>query len=318
MRTKPSVAVIGLGMWGTQLTRVAINTGASVSGFDTSPAARRAAKKRFPGVTVRNTYADILTDNAIESVIIATPQNTHVTLAIAALTAGKHVLIEKPMAHHPREAAYLTQTAAKRNRVIMVDYTYVFSPALNKVKELINANAFGTIRRIESTRYSGRPQQHSTIFTDFAPHDVSIAHYLAGCNPTSVRTLAENPAATPVPDQAIIELSFPGPLRYLAALSWDTTTKIRRILIIGTKSSAHIRWTDGKETLTIYRNSAHTRIQISQKEPLLCMLMHFFTCIKNARTPITDVSFGTANSAVIAALTASWKRNGARVPVQIR
>lgn len=315
MFMRPSVCIIGLGVWGKHLVRVATQLDIPVFGFDHNRRVMHSVKLRFPKLQICDSFEHVLNDDRITGIVIATPPLTHYTLAARALRAGKHVLIEKPMVERLTQVSRLQALSLATQRSIMIDHTYVFSPALNKARTMIQKGAIGTLQRIESIRYGGRAQTDITILSDFVPHDVSIALFLTGQSPTHARTMAAPYTKHAPLDHAIIELTLPHAVRYLAWLSWDTTIKTRKLTIIGSRASLTISWQGAKEALTLVRGHARKAIHTAPSEPLSEMMKHFVYCITNAKRPITHEASGYTSIQTISALHASWKRNGARITI---
>ena len=186
------VGVIGYGYWGPNLVR---NLSES-PGFDVAVVSDRRpqrlaqAKLRHPMVTTTTDCNEIFASPAIDAVVIVTPVSTHFDLALAALRAGKHVLITKPLTASAEQAATLIETAAELNRVLMVDHTFVYTGAVQRIRELINSGRLGRLYYYDSVRVNlGLFQHDVNVLWDLAVHDLSIMDYLIGRSPVSYRTV---------------------------------------------------------------------------------------------------------------------------------
>ncbi|NND35270.1 MAG: Gfo/Idh/MocA family oxidoreductase, partial [Saprospiraceae bacterium] len=186
------LAVVGFGYWGPNLVRNFVNTpGCQVKYVvDQEVKQHRRINRLYPNVVTTTHYSDVLEDAEIDAVIIATPVYTHYDLAKKALLNQKHVLLEKPMTSSVSEAEELIQLAADKNLVLMVDHTYLYTAAVQKIKSLVDSGVIGTIQYIDSTRINlGLFQRDVNVLWDLAPHDISICDYLIGESPLAVQAV---------------------------------------------------------------------------------------------------------------------------------
>lgn len=273
---RPTVAIIGLGMWGEKLVRVATSLHAVVHGYDLSAAQRRACLLVYPNMVMHTSVAHIMNDPSIDAVVIATPPKTHFSLAKKALRAHKHVLIEKPMTQTTRSADTLCMLAATHNRSLMVDHTYLFSPAIQKAKNLISMGAIGALTHIHSIRAGNHVRTDSDMLWDLAPHDVAISQFFYG-TPISVRTTMQEQNTTN------IELFFTGRASYTANISWNQPVKQRILTFTGTTGKIRIVWKNTKEML--YVAGSRKPIQVDTTEPLEVMVRYFFQTFTQPKRP---------------------------------
>ena len=184
-----SIGVIGYGYWGPNLARcVAETEGCRLAGIaDFSAAALARAGKRYPRPALHQDPRALIDDPAVDAVLIATPVATHFDLALAALRAGKHVLVEKPMTASSDDARRLIEEAARRNLMLMVDHTFVYTSAVQKIGELIRSGDLGDVYYYDSTRVNlGLFQHDVNVIWDLAVHDLSILDYLLQEKPVAV------------------------------------------------------------------------------------------------------------------------------------
>ena len=174
-----NVAVVGYGYWGPNIVRNLMERPElSMWGLcELNPARVDEFGKRYPGVRTCDDFAAVLSDPDVDAVSIATPPSTHFTLAKQALEAGKHVLVEKPLATNPTDAEALADLARRKGLVLMPGHTFLYSPAVNKVKELIDTGELGEIYFITSSRMNLGIYQLDGVVNDLAPHDLSILLY---------------------------------------------------------------------------------------------------------------------------------------------
>src|SRR5579859_1695643 len=183
------VGVIGYGYWGPNLVRnfaeVAGSEVAMVSDLNTQRLAE--VRGRYPSVKTTTDYRDLLADPTIDAVVIATPVRTHFDLAMQALRAGKHVLVEKPMAETTQQGQTLIATAREQGRVLMVDHTFIYTGAVRKIKELVSADRLGQLYYYDSVRVNlGLVQHDVNVLWDLAVHDLSIMDYVLAQQPYAV------------------------------------------------------------------------------------------------------------------------------------
>jgi len=309
----PHIAVIGLGMWGEKLVRVATGFGLPLSGFDLRTDQAKRVKRQYPTIKLYTSIDTLLNEKSIAAVLIATPPSTHYQIAKAALCAGKHILIEKPMTQHVHEARELVRLATRAHRILMVDHTYLFSPAINKAKALLKNNAIGKIHRIESVRLGGAIVPNSTVLWDFASHDIAIAEYLLEKRPVNVCTKAKAFLPGNTLDEATIELTFAGNIRYQGRVSWNNPTKERSLTIIGELGAFLIRWEGKNETLTRQKLNRITNIKTSSKEPLREMLHYFLRSIATKGNSISSGETGLEVVKILSALHTSWRQRGVNI-----
>ncbi len=314
LTNRPIIAIVGLGEWGEKLVRIATHLNVPIHGFDIESSKTRRIKRLYPMLETHTSAASLLNDARISAVMIATPPLTHYMLSRRALIAGKHVLIEKPMTQSVSQAQALTTLATASDRIIMVDHTYIFSPALTRVRRLVHSDFIGRLIRIESVRNGGHPRKDSSVLWDFAPHDITIAQFLMGALPTGVQTLALPYKKNTLLDDATIQLVFTdSDVRYLAHVSWNDSTKTRSLICVGEKASLTLSWDGTRETLTHDVSGTRRLIHTAQKEPLEEMFLHFISSIRSGKQPVSNGEMGYQVVRIIAALHESWKNDGAKI-----
>jgi len=330
-----NIAVIGYGYWGPNLLRNFAETpGANVVWcVDKRPERRELARKRQPGVAVSDRVEEVFEDRRVDAVAIATPVSTHFTLAKMALERGKHVLVEKPMTRTVAEAEELAELARKRGCVLMVDHVFVFSPAVVKMKEIVDSSRLGKLFFIDSVRINlGLFQHDVNVVWDLAPHDLSIVDYLLGRAPRSVSAFGSVHAANDLEDVAYLTLDFGDGLIASIHVNWLSPVKIRHMMICGSEQSLLYNDLDASERIKVYNRginvtSDETRRQllisyrsgdvwsphISMEEPLGRMARHFAACVKDGQTPVTDGQAGLRVVKILNAAQQSIKAQGDRV-----
>jgi predicted dehydrogenase len=330
------VAVIGCGYWGPNLIRnfFACPTTNLVMLCDQNESRLRQVSTLAPGAELVSDTACVFTDPNVEAVAIATPVGTHAALASAALRAGKHVIVEKPLATSEREAEQLVRLAERCGRTLMVDHTFIHSAPIRKIKELIDAGELGDIYYIDSVRINlGLFQNDVNVLWDLAPHDLSIVDYLVGRMPRSLSAIGSSHAAGDLEDVAYLNLDFGAGLLASFHVSWLSPVKIRHLIVAGSKKSLVYNDLNPWEPIKIYDRGisvaespeARRGVLISYRtgdiwsphlepsEPLQNVVRHFAECIRNGKKPLTDGEAGLRVVRILDAAQRSIKAQGGRI-----
>jgi len=328
------VAVVGLGYWGPNLARnlYELPEAELVTVCDTNPDALAALRRRIPGVGRTTDFESVLGDEAVDAVVLATPVSTHYGLAAAALNAGKHVFVEKPLAASAREAQDLIELADRARRVLMPGHTFLYSPPVNAVRSLIRDNDLGDIYFISTSRVNlGLHQSDVSVVWDLGPHDFSILTYWLGETPAYVSATARACVLPDTPDVAFINLEFPSGTIAHVELSWLAPSKLRRTTVVGSHkmvvyddgSSEPIRIFDsgatlknpetfGEYTLT-YRTGDIVSPRVDAVEPLSLELADFCGSIRGGGIPRSNAALGLDVVRIVEAVDASLAQGGARI-----
>lgn len=248
------VAVVGCGYWGPNLIR---NFSASprfrVSKVvDRDPARLERIKTAFPWAPTSPDFADALGKD-VELVVLATPPQTHYALGMEALRAGKHLLVEKPMALSSAHCREMNALAAEKGLVILVDHTFLFTPAVRYLKDFIDSGRLGELRYVDSTRINlGLFQEQTNVVWDLAPHDFSIADFLLGRPPASVHAVGAGHLDPSVENIAYASLSYPDGLLCHFSFNWISPVKVRRVILGGSKKMILFDDTEPTEKIRVY------------------------------------------------------------------
>jgi predicted dehydrogenase len=232
------VAVVGVGYWGPNLVRNFYELPSADPSWvvDRSEEARLRIQARYPRVQGAANLEDVLASDSVDAVAIATPVSTHYELAAQALRAGKHVFVEKPLAASTAEALELVAIAETRGLVLMPGHTFLYSPPVVKIKELIDAGELGEILFVTTSRVNlGLHQPDVSVVWDLGPHDFSILRYLLDELPVSAAAASRSCVLPGIPDVAFINLAFPSGTIAHVELSWLAPSKLRRTAIVGSR-----------------------------------------------------------------------------------
>lgn len=329
-----SLATIGVGYWGPNLVRCAIeNDGCNLKAI-CDPDADTLAKltRRYPAVEPVRNLDEVLSDDEIDGVMIATPVTTHYDLVKRSLLAGKHVMVEKPLASTSEECSELIDLAGERDLVLMPGHTFIYSPPVNKVKGLIEDGELGDIYFGTSSRVNlGIHQSDVSVVRDLAPHDFSILLHWMG-QPEFVRAIGRASIIPGNLDVAFVDLGYANGALFHVELSWLAPTKLRRTVLVGADrmvvyedtSAEQVRIFDrGVESLPdhqtfgefqlSYRSGDVLTPRIPADEPLRLEVADFVESIRNGREPISNARLGRDVVRMIEAAEASLEYNSAPV-----
>ena len=330
------IAVVGIGYWGPNLVRNLHELpGAEIACVcDTRPEALEKIGARYPAVQQTTSFERVLEDSTIDAVLISTPVSTHYELAERVLRSGKHAFVEKPLATSTVDAVALTELAESLGLVLMPGHTFLYSPAVNVIRELICSGDLGEIFTISTSRVNlGLHQSDVSVTWDLAPHDFSILRYWLDETPTHVTALSRGCIMPGTPDVAFIHLEFPSRTIAHVELSWLAPSKLRRTTIIGSRkmvvyddaSVEPVRIFDSgvmlpdPETFGEYQLTYRTgdilspRVEVS--EPLFLELEDFCTAIRDRGTPRSSAELGVEVVRMVEAVDASLEQGGVRVEV---
>jgi predicted dehydrogenase len=312
-REPVTVAVVGLGYWGPNLVRNLHELACAevVEVCDVRPEALAAIRRRYPAIRVTRTFEDVLAADSIEAVAIATPVGSHYELTLAALESGKHVLVEKPLAASVAQAEELVRVAADAQLVLMAGHTFLYSPPVNTIFDLIRSGGLGQIYFITTSRVNlGIHQSDVSVVWDLAPHDFSILRYWLDDLPTHVAAVSRSCIIPGVADVAFVNLEFPSGTLAHVEMSWLAPSKLRRTAIVGSErmvvyddtSNEPVRIFDSgvvprdPETFGEYRLTYRTgdilSPQIDATEPLSLELQDFCHAIRTGAAPRASAELG--------------------------
>lgn len=332
------VGIIGFGYWGPNLVRNFSGlSGCTVTMVsDQRPERLQAIQKGYPNIETIANADDLIKSDKVDAVVIATPVFSHFPLAEKALLAGKHVLLEKPMTTSLAEAQKLVEIAEKKKLVLMVDHTFLYTGAVQKLKEIIEDGTLGKIQYFDSTRINlGLFQQDVNVLWDLAPHDISIMDYLVNERPITVQAIGQSHSPKEHENIAYLVLKFQSSLIAHFNCSWVSPVKIRSTLIGGDKKMVLFNDMEPTEKIKIYDTGFSIRNdeeknnllidyrvgdiyipKLSTKEALSAMAFDFQSAVEKGTKPISDWKSGLVVSAILEASQQSIRQNGSEVKIQ--
>jgi predicted dehydrogenase len=239
------LALIGCGHWGPNHLRTfnSLPGSAMERVVDLDPGRLEAVRLAHPGVRCEQDAAAVLEDPAIDAVVVATPMRTHYRLVRDALLAGKHVLCEKPLCETAKEAEELVELAADNDRLLMVGHVFLFNPAIEKLKELVDSGELGALYYLSAFRTNLGPiRSDANAAYDLAAHDISIFNWLLGAEPEQVLATGASFLQPDVEDVVFISLRYPNGVLASIQASWLDPKKVRQITVVGSQRMA--TWDD--------------------------------------------------------------------------
>jgi predicted dehydrogenase len=326
-----SVAVVGYGYWGPNIVRNVMERPELDFWGLCELSADRAAKftQRYPGAHTSSSYEAVLSDPTVDAVSIATPPGTHYDLVKQALQAGKHVLVEKPLATRSADALELVELAESKGLVLMPGHTFLYSPAVNKVRQLIDSGELGEVYFVTSSRMNLGIYQSDGVVCDLAPHDLSILLYWLERPVSIVAASGCTVFQNGVPETAFLTLCFDEGPTANVQVSWLAPRKVRQMVVVGsrrmvqyddTASDDPIRVYDrgfdfaepanfGEYQLT-YRSGDMIVPRLDPAEPLSLELEDFAKAINTGSRPRSHAGLGVEIVRVLEAAHASLSSSG--------
>lgn len=327
------LAIIGCGHWGPNYARIfhGFEDAAVTAVCDIDREKLRRIEHNFPGKKLVNDYHEILDDAGIDAVIISTPASTHYKITKEAVSRGKHILVEKPLALKVAEAEEIVRLADGKGAILMVGHTFLYNQGIRKVKQYIEDGTVGDIYYLHATRtHLGLIREDVNAIWDLAPHDVSIFNYLIGTLPETVSATSSSFLSSRRQDVAFINLSYPGNIIANIHVSWIDSNKVREIQVIGSKARVVFNDLDNLERVRIYqkgimrdktyndygefqfilRDGDIISPRIDFFEPLKTQCQHFLECLRERKRPFTDGVNGLDNIRVMDAIERSILKNG--------
>ncbi len=330
------IGIIGYGYWGPNLVRNFVEAhGAEVAAVaDLDRAKLATLQRRFPALAVTTDFQDLVNDPSIDAIAVATPVSTHFQLGMAVLKAGKHLWLEKPMTESSLQAQKLVDEAERRQRVLFVDHTFIYTGAVRKMTEIIKGGDLGRIYYYDSIRVNlGLFQRDVNVISDLAVHDFSILDHLLGEHPVAVSASGINHFPGTPENLAYISLFYDSGTIAHANVSWLAPVKVRQILVGGSKKmityddlqpsekikvyDKGISFTDDPAQIyqmrVGYRTGDMWAPNLDGTEALRVAGEHFVDCIAQGTRPQTNGHLGLRVVELIEAATSSMRGRGETV-----
>jgi predicted dehydrogenase len=337
MSKRLGVGVIGCGYWGPNWVRnfSSLTDAQMVAVADLDPKRLDYISTHYPAVRTTTDHKELLNDPAIDAVVIALPVRLHHRIAIEALRAGKHVLVEKPMAASSAECLEMIETARAQSLILMAGHTFEYTDPVRKIKAIIADGTLGDLYYVNSQRLNlGQFQKDINVIWDLAPHDLSILLYLRdGRMPRGVRAVGAAQVAPRLEDVATLTLDFDDGLIAFIQCSWLDPKKVRQFTFVGSKKMLVYDDVEPTEKIWIYdrgverppRYDTFDQFQFAYRygditiprilgtEPLSVEAGHFLECIRSGATPLSDGESGMRVVRILEASDQSLRNGGMRV-----
>ena len=335
MSVNLQLAAVGLGGWGKNIFRTcrAVKNANLTAFCDARDDVLKSFAAQCPTAQAVSNYADLLQMESVDAVLLATPAPMHCEMGMAALRAGKHVYIEKPMTLAVEDAEALVAEAARVKRILMVGHLLEYHSAIQQLKEMIDSGELGEILYVYSKRLNlGIVRRDENALWSLAPHDISSICYLLGVEPEQVVATGQAMLQPDIEDVVFVYLQFPGRLMAHIHVSWLDPHKERSLVVVGSQKMAVLDDMHPSEKIRVYDKSAtvdwseanvieaisvrHGEIKIpivSSAEPLKVEIQHFVDCVRSGAVPRSDGHDGLRVVRVLEGATRSLKQGGAPV-----
>jgi predicted dehydrogenase len=334
-----NIGVIGYGYWGPNLVRNFAEIPSAVvdAVADLDSSKLEMVRRRYPTVRTTTEFMDVVKDPNNHAVAIATPVGTHFELAMAALRAGKHVWVEKPLTETCLQARKLIDEAERRKLVVMVDHSFVYTGAVRKMQEIVASGELGDVYYYDSIRVNlGLFQRDVNVISDLAVHDFSILDFVLREHPVAVSASGINHFPGTPENLAYITLFYDSGTIAHSNVNWLAPVKVRQILLGGSKKMILYDDMDPSEKIKVYDRGIHftddaqeiyrLRVgyrsgdvwapQLDMTEALRVAGEHFVKCVESGQAPITDGHAGMRVVELIEAATSSMRGRGETVHLQ--
>lgn len=323
------LALIGGGYWGKNLARNFRQMGALHTICDRDPQILAGYGPEYQAVKTCGSFDDVLANQSITKVAIAAPAVLHFDFAKQALTAGKHVYVEKPLCLSIAEGQQLIALAKERKLTLMVGHLLQYHPCVVKLRELVSSGELGRLFYITSNRLNlGKIRREENALWSFAPHDISVILSLAGILPESVQCNGEHYLTRGVADTTLTQMSFSDGLKAHVYVSWMNPFKEQKLTVIGSQGMVvfddtrpwneklllfkdYLTWEQGQ--VPVAKKTAGVQVEVPEAEPLRAECMHFLECCESGKSPRTDGLEGLRVLQVLQAAQRSMEQDGVRV-----
>ena len=323
-----SIAVIGSGYWGENLVRNFHQLGVLKLICDKNEKIVNQFKKQYPDVETCLDLEDVFCHEDIKAVVVATPAESHFAVVQKALSAGRHVFVEKPLALTETEGQQLVKLAEQNELILMVGHILQYHPAVIKLKDLIYSGELGKIQYLYSNRLNiGKIRNEENILWSFAPHDISVILMLLGEMPEAVYSTGGSYLQRQIPDTTLTTMDFPSGVKAHIFVSWLHPYKEQKLVVVGDKKMAvfddvseeklllyphKIDWLD---RIPVASKKEAEVVPVTMEEPLKAECRHFLECLENKQQPRTDGQEGLRVLKILQASQASLDDNASNIHI---
>lgn len=332
------ISIVGAGYWGPNLIRNFSIVENAVIRYvcDLDKKKLQQIKKLFPFVETTSDINDVLRDRKTHAVAVATPVKTHFPLAKMVLEKGKHVLVEKPITASVEQAEELVQLAQKKGLILAVDHTFVYNPAVQKIKQIVKKGELGDLFYFDSVRANlGLFQNDTNVLWDLATHDLSIMDYLLDQDPTEISAIGASHIRKDIYNIVYVTVKYPNNLLGHIHVNWVAPVKLRMTLLSGYHKMVSYNDLEPVEKIKVYNRGIKYKInpndpsfykyqyrvgdihspRVDFIEALTNLANHFVSCVREERKPITDGISGLRIVKLLTAAQESLNQNGKHIPI---
>lgn len=333
-----NIAVVGCGRWGLNYVRIFEELGASRVDrvFDMDEASLKKVIQRFPTVKAASALNEVVNSNDVHAVVVATPASTHYDVVKKCLLAGKHVLVEKPIALSIEDSEEMIELALSKKRILMVGHTFLFNPGVRMLKEYVSHESFGKMYYLHATRTNMGPiRQDVNALWDLAPHDVSIFNFVLGAAPRWVSATGTRLFQNGREDVGFITIGYEENIVANIHVSWADPYKVREVVAVGSRRRIVFNDLESVERVKVFekgvlkeedaggygefrllmRDGDIISPRVENTEPLKEQCLHFLECLTEGKKPLSDGYTGLDVIRVMLAADESLRMQGA--PVEI-
>lgn len=319
-----NIAVLGCGYWGQNLVRNFYQIGALRLVCDPAEPGRVRAGQIAPGIEICDRFDAVFGNPEIDAVVLATPAETHHPLGLAALRAGKDVLVEKPLALDFRQGVELENAARENRRILMVGHLLEYHPAILAIRDLLTQKALGRVNYIYSNRLNfGKIRTEENALWSFAPHDIAVILRLMGSTPVEVTCVGGSYVTPNLADVTVSCLHFSGGARAHIFVSWLNPFKEQKLVVVGDRKMAvfndvvktdklvlYNQWVEVPNRQPVLQKGEAQTVEIAPDEPLRRECEHFLECVRERKNPLSDAASGIEVLRVLQACQMSLQMNG--------
>lgn len=291
------VAVVGAGQWGKNHVRVFHELGALAWVVDQDISLREKIEQKYPGIRVTGKLQEVLADDEVAGIVVATPAQTHYAIAAAALEAEKDVLVEKPMTLSVADAQALVDLAERKQRILMVGHLLLYRPAIQLICDLVQSERIGKVFKVEMRRRKlGKVRAHENVIWSFGPHDVAVLLSIINSEVSEAWALGNAFLQQGIEDEASMHLSFVDGTKAELHFSWMWPIDERKCIIIG--SEGMITYDELEDSIMLHdkkvnpdltlQSGSAEKFTVASADALKTQDKHFITCIQTRQSPRTD------------------------------
>jgi predicted dehydrogenase len=291
------VAVVGAGNWGKNHVKTFFELHSLGAVVEPNKATQRKIKEQYENIEIYQTIEDVLTNDEIKGIVIATPVKTHFTIAKKALEAGKDVFIEKPITFTSLEGERLVKIANKRKCILMVGHILLHQPAIHFIKNYLSNGELGNILSMKQQRTKhGKVRTIEDVLWSFAVHDIAVMLYLLNEKPVTVSAFSQNILSEDIADDAFLHFTFASNVFSSLHVSWLYPEDVRKLIIVGSKGM--LVYNEHDQLVTLHKKTVNENFQSidkgqtvlfkGEKHPLKLECEHFLSCMKNRTKPVSD------------------------------